>query len=283
MPVGRCQQRMMRFLLGLVLAAALLLPLEMALAASELPPRVHNDLGMEFVLIPAGSFMMGSPPDEPNRDADEVQHRVVIKKPFYLQVTEVTLGQWRAIMGTPWLGRRRGRPDLPVTRVSWFDARDFIEKLNALGMGRYRLPTEAEWEYACRAGTTTAYWWGDKITCDRAMYANNHLKAWDCQDYYQKRGIELDRPAPVKTFPPNPWGLYDMPGNVWEWCYDWYGPYPRREVVDPTGPPSGRRKVRRGGSWFSTFPRLRSANRNFANPMVRYDTLGFRLVKEPPE
>ena len=240
----------------------------------------RNSLGMEFVLIPAGTFMMGSPPDEPYRNEDEVQHQVTITMPFYIQTTEVTLKQWKALKGKRFFGRRKGSPDMPVMRVSWHDCMDFIKKLNALNEGTYRLPTEAEWEYACRAGSSTAYSWGETIDCKKAMYHNNRLKENLCGDYVKSRGFPSDQPAPVKSYQPNIWGIYDMHGNVWEWCHDWFGDYPKRSVTDPRGPDSGSDKVRRGGSWYRFGAYCRSANRTYANPSAKFKTTGFRLVRE---
>jgi len=242
------------------------------------PQVLSNTLGMDFVLIKPGSFIMGSPPSEPGHRANEVQHKVTISKPFYLQTTEVTLAQWRKVMGRRWFFPRQGPPNGPVTKVSWFDVQDFIAKLNQMDQGKYRLPTEAEWEYACRAGSTTAYTWGDSIDCSRAMFANNELKSRRCVGYVKGRGLPPNSPAPVASYPPNRWGLYDMHGNVWEWVADWWGPYPHAAVTDPQGPGSGTYRVRRGGSWFRGPLRLRSANRNYADPASRYRTTGFRLV-----
>ena len=241
-----------------------------------------NSIGMDFVLIPAGAFMMGSPPGEPSRNKDEVQHQVTISKPFYMQATEVTLKQWRALMGKRFFGlfKRRGKGNKPIVKVSWFDSVDFIEKLNALNEGVYRLPTEAEWEYAARAGSQKAYSWGEDIDCTKAMYSNNTLKSEECVDYVKSRGLATDGPAPVKSYPPNAWGLYDMHGNVWEWVQDWYGGYPSTGVVDPQGVETGTERVRRGGSWFKYGRACRSANRNFAHPATKHNTLGFRVVKE---
>jgi len=248
--------------------------------AKELP-RFENKLGMEFVEIPAGTFEMGSPPDEKYRDDDESLHKVTISKPFYMQTTEVTQGQWKAVMGSDpsasdWCG-----DTCPVERVSWVDCQNFINKLNKMKMGRYRLPTEAEWEYACRAGTTTPYWFGKNLDCTEAMFGNNTFKGLQsCVDYAEKHNWRTDSPAPIKSFPPNAWGLYDMHGNVWEWCQDWYGKYESGPVTDPTGPSNGHKRVRRGGSFFKYPWYLRSANRNIAHPQSRYHTTGFRLVKE---
>ena len=238
----------------------------------------QNSIGMEFVLVPAGIFIMGSPKDESHRGSSEVQHQVTISNPFYMQTTEVTLSQWWAIMGKRLFGRRKGPENLPVVKVSWFNTRRFIKKLNKFGKGYYRLPTEAEWEYAARAGSTTAYSWGDTIGCKNAMYENNHKKANECLKYVQSQGFESDRPAPVKSYAPNAWGLYDMHGNVWEWCQDWFDLYPTTAVTDPTGPKSGADKVRRGGSWFKHGFSCRSANRAKANPATKFQTTGFRLI-----
>jgi formylglycine-generating enzyme required for sulfatase activity len=252
-----------------------------------IPPSVYalekvfrNSLGMEFVLIPPGTFTMGSPPDEAHRNNKEVQHQVTISRPFYIQTTEVTLKQWRALMGKRFFFRRKGKDDMPVAKVSWHKCMSFIERLNRLNEGTYRLPTEAEWEYACRAGTVTAYSWGGTFDCSKAMYSNNSLKSGGCLDYVKSRGLAVDQPAPVKSYQPNAWGLYDMHGNVWEWCQDWYGEYTPGALVDPAGPESGSDKVRRGGSWFKYGYSCRSANRAYAHPASGFRTTGFRIVRE---
>jgi formylglycine-generating enzyme required for sulfatase activity len=268
--------------LGAALLAALFLGPAAAAEKQPPPPRVTNPLGMEFALIQPGSFMMGAPPSEPGFRSKEVQHKVFISRPFYMQTTEVTLAQWRAVMGMGFMGMHRGGGNLPVTQVSYYQVQRFLEVLNSRGLGRYRLPSEAEWEYSARAGSQTAYPWGDGISCQNAMYANNPEKRGDCVRYYQRRGLPTASPAPVKSFPPNDWGLYDMNGNLWEWVADWLGPYPKGPVSDPQGPTEGTWRVRRGGSWFSGPQMLRSANRNFAHPASKYNTLGFRLVKEIP-
>lgn len=244
----------------------------------------QNSLGMEFVRIEAGEFVMGSPLEEPHRSALEVRHRVIISKSFYMQTTEVTLKQWWALMGKKMFGRRKGASNYPVTRVSWHDCQEFIKKLNARNEGVYRLPTEAEWEYACRAGTDTAYSWGDTISCDRAMYANNHMKADECIRYVKSRQMQTNRPAPVKSYPPNAWGLYDMHGNVWEWCSDCYAEnYDLKNVKDPQGAGAGMAHSRRGGSWYKHGYACRSANRAYGHASTRFQTTGFRLVREVRE
>jgi len=242
---------------------------------------ITNSIGMEFVLIPGGTFKMGSPQDEPNRRGNEIEHQVTISKPFYMQTTEVTVKQWRAVMRKRFFFKKKGTDHMPAVKVSWEDCIDFIKKLNALNEGVYRLPTEAEWEYACRAGTTSAYAWGKTIDCKDAMYANNTLKTDLCVDYVRSKGLPADQPAPVKSYRPYAWGLYDMEGNVWEWCRDWYDrSYGKDAVIDPGGPSSGTDKVRRGGSWYRSGSRCRCANRNLSNPANRYQTTGFRLVRE---
>ncbi len=238
----------------------------------------NNELGMTFVLIDTGTFVMGSPAGEANHNPDEIQHPVTITSPFYMQATEVTLNQWWSVMGKRWFGRRKGAPDTPVTRVSWFDANRFIKKLNQKNQGFYRLPTEAEWEYAARAGSLTAYSWGDTIDCSRAMYSNNSAKSGACIDQNRQRGLAADQPAPVKSYAPNAWGLFDMHGNVWEWCLDWYNRYTPTSMTDPLGANSGIGRVRRGGSWFKDGFLCRSANRNYAHPASRLRTTGFRLA-----
>lgn len=266
---------------GFLLAIGLLL-LGSAPAAAELAPRASNSLGMEFVLIPPGSFPMGSPVDEPDRDPSEPLHPVTLSAPFYLQTTEVTLGQWRTVMGRSWGRRHQGKDEIPVTRVSWRDAQKFLAALNRLGEGVYRLPTEAEWEYAARAGTTTAYPWGDRPDCSRALFGNNASREDTCVAYVRAQGWEVDAPAPVGSYPPNGWGLYDMNGNVWEWISDWFAEYPQGPATDPRGPEKGIMRVRRGGSWFMYGFYCRSANRAAAHPDSRFQTTGFRVVREAP-
>ena len=213
------------------------------LVKSQIPQRITDRLGMKFVRIPAGSFMMGSN----NGDSDEhPQHRVSISKPFYLQTTEVTQGQWRSVMGNNPSGFKGD--DLPVERVSWNAVQEFIVKLNAKeGGNKYRLPTESEWEYAARAGSTTAYCFGD----DEGRLGDY---AW-----YDKNSGSKTHPVGQKK--PNSWGLYDLHGNVWEWVQDWYGDYSSGSSTDPSGASSGSYRVIRGGSWYLTARGCRSAFR----------------------
>jgi formylglycine-generating enzyme len=271
--------RINTFVLTVFALSMTLLNWQPTLAAAP-PKRITNSIGMEFVLIPAGSFHMGSPRRQPGYQGNEHRHKVTLSKSFYMQTTEVTQGQWHAVMGKDIIRLHRGPDNWPVTRVSWFEAQTFIRRLNEKNDGIYRLPTEAEWEYACRAGTHTAYYWGERADCSKAMYGNNPNGDFRCKNYVDSHKLPEGNPAPVKSYPPNPWGLYDMAGNVWEWCQDWFNYYPPGHLVDPTGPADGNSRARRGGSWFAGPNALRSGNRNFANPAFKETTLGFRLVRE---
>ncbi len=232
-----------------------------------------NSIGMTFVQIPAGTFMMGSPSSESGRDNDENQHRVTLTQPFYLQTTEVTQGQWKAIMGSnPSYFDSCGN-DCPVEQVSWNDCQEFIRKLNQReGNGTYRLPTEAEWEYACRAGTTTPFNTGNCLSANEANYDGNYPYMGCSRGQYRKKTVS------VGSFSPNAWGLYDMHGNVWEWCQDWKGDYPGGSVTDPEGPSSGQYPVIRGGSWSHNAGNCRSADRNISTPDYRSRFNGFRVA-----
>lgn len=235
---------------------------------------ITNSIGMKLVLIPKGTFMMGSPETEEGHNEDETQHEVTIIKDYYLGVTQVIQGQYEKVMGTN-PSRFQGveiigsSTNNPVDCVSWENAVEFCEKLSNLPeekkAGRvYRLPTEAEWEYACRAGSKTAYSFGES-TESLGDYA------W----FYDNSEIETH---PVGEKKPNAWGLYDMHGNVWEWCSDWYGKYPKGAVSDPVGPREGSFRVFRGGSWSFEAASCRSALRNWFDPSFRFDDGGFRVA-----
>jgi formylglycine-generating enzyme required for sulfatase activity len=188
-----------------------------------------NDFGMTFVLIQPGTFVMGSPEGETGRDSDEVQHNVTLTQKYYLQTTEVTQGQWKAVMGSNPSYFSSCGDDCPVEQVSWEDAQAFIEKLNLHeNANRYSLPTEAQWEYAARAGSTTALANGNLVETNCSLDTNLNAMGWYC-------GNGDDKTHPVAQKQPNSWGLYDMHGNVWEWCQDWYGSYPDISVTDPGG------------------------------------------------
>ena len=219
---------------------------------------------MQFVRIEAGTFLMGSNAWYAVSSAEPV-HQVRISKAFYLGTYAVTQGQWQAIMGTN-PSRFKVDPNLPVEKVSWEDVQEFIRQLNAKeGGATYRLPTEAEWEYAARAGTTMAYSFGDDPRQLREY-------AW----YGENSG---DETHPVGQKKPNPWGLYDMHGNVWEWVQDWHGRYTAGTAVDPAGPSSGSSRVNRGGGWLGDASPCRSADRYGSAPGLRLGSLGFRLLR----
>ncbi len=236
------------------------------------PKRFINSLGMEFVWIPPGEFMMGSPEDEPGRFDNEKLHRVKLNCGFYMQTTTVTQGQWKALMGNNPSYFKKSGDKCPVEQVSWNDAQGFIKKLNQKEKKEYRLPTEAEWEYACRAGTDTPFYFGGCLSTDEANYNGKYPLEGCPKGEYRKKTV------PVGTFPPNAWGLYDMHGNVWEWCQDWYGDYPSDAVIDPAGTSSGLIRFLRGGSWYDYAHDCRSANRYGNSPDNRDNYLGFRLV-----
>ncbi len=225
-----------------------------------------GNVDMAFVYISSGTFTMGSPDLEPGRESDKgPQHEVTIREGFYLGKYEVTQGQWEAVMGSnPSLYSGSNKP---VERVSWHDVQEFVQRLNAAaGDSLYRLPTEAEWEYACRAGTTTRWSFGDeesKLT-DYAWYEGNNSPSG---------------PKEVGTKLRNPWGLYDMHGNVWEWCQDWYGSYSSGDQVDPQGPATGLGRVSRGGFFLRGARDVRSAGRGSVSPGERFLYLGFRLLR----
>jgi len=234
---------------------------------------ITNSLGMFFRYIPAGTFLMGSPEHEPGRNDDEVPHGVTLSAGFYMQITPVTQKQWQAVMGSNPSSCSDQGEDCPVDSVNWQDCQEFIKKLNVLGERAYRLPTEAEWEYACRAGSTTALANGELAALYCEPDPNLDDLAWYC-------GNSERRSHPVAKKSPNGWGLYDMHGNVAEWCQDWYGPYPGEAQTDPNGPSSGLGRVVRGGSWFSSAKNCRSAARFYWPPQSRsqLQTYGFRLV-----
>ncbi len=254
----------------------LVLPMALAASADVSPPDsvrvipVSDGVALKFKWIPPGRFMMGSPAEEPHRDGDEgPQHLVKISKGFYLGLYEVTQRQWEAMMGSNPAIFQQGNDNLdrPVESVSWNDVQKFIDLLNTKGFGNFRLPTEAEWEYACRAGTETPYYWPNPDD-------------WIIHQYAWCNSRSFATPHPVGEKIPNPWGLYDMSGNVWEWCQDWYSPYTEGMDTDPKGPPSGTEKVFRGGSWFDFPNSQRSANRHRHGIDKGYTAIGFRLVLE---
>ena len=228
-----------------------------------------NSIGMEFVLIPAGEFMMGSPSDEEGRwDGEGPVHKVTIEESYYLGKYEVTQEQWREVMGSS-PSHFKG-DDLPVEQVSWYDAQEFIKKLNEKERtDKYRLPSEAEWEYACRAGTTTRYYF-----VDDGLRLEDY--AWYGEDW------NSGSTHPVGQKKPNPGGLYDMYGNVYEWCQDrWHDDYdgaPSDGSAWESG--SNSYRVLRGGSWNRYAVRCRSAFRHSGDPGYCGKNLGFRVLRK---
>jgi formylglycine-generating enzyme required for sulfatase activity len=312
-------------------AFSLLLPLALLCACSVSQtntadhPRITNSIGMSFVRIEPGTFLMGSPPDQAGREKDETQHRVTLTKPFMMGITHVTIAQWKSFVadsayksqaeqqgwGFAWTGKKwekvngadwqhPGFPqadDHPVVDVSWNDAMAFCAWLGHKENKHYRLPTEAEFEYCCRAGTQTIYPWGD--TPDEGAGWANCADQTARQKYPNwKTGFNWNDgyvfTAPVAHFKPNAWGLYDLVGNAWEWCADWYGKYPDGDVTDPAGPTQdnaqivtagdtgwkGPQRVMRGGSWHSGPVHARCANRDHEAPDFRNCIKGFRVVMD---
>jgi len=255
-------------------------PKRLPISMSKRPPKrlpisLTNSIGMEFVYIQPGTFMMGSPTNEHDRRDNENQHRVTLTHGFYMQTTEVTQGQWKAIMGSNPSKFKNCGVDCPVEKVSWNDVQSFIHKLNQReGSGIYRLPTEAEWEYAARAGSKTAFANGDISETECGYDSNLDAIGWYCGN--------ASKTHPVAQKQPNAWGLYDMHGNIFEWCQDWLGNYPSGSATDPTGPSGGSRRVLRGGSYgFYTWV-CRSAFRGEGeDPGDRSKHTGFRLLRNP--
>jgi formylglycine-generating enzyme required for sulfatase activity len=275
---------------------------------------VKNGLGMRLAYVPAGTFRMGSPDGEAGREEQEAQHEVELTRGFYLGVHEVTVGQFRqfvheakyqtevekdgkggwgvdkngkVVMDAKYTWRSPGfeqTDEHPVVLVSWNDAQAFCGWLSKKEKKTYRLPTEAEWEYACRAGTKTAYSFGDdpeglaKAGNTADATAREKFPAWTL-GIKAKDGHVFT--APMGKFKKTTWGLYDMHGNVWEWCEDFYDPggYTTASQQDPTGPASGTARVQRGGGWSSAARRCRSAARVGRDPSsYRGCYLGFRVV-----
>ncbi|MDA1277994.1 MAG: formylglycine-generating enzyme family protein [Verrucomicrobia bacterium] len=241
-----------------------------------------------FVRIPAGTFTMGSPATEKERDSDETQHTVTLTKDFYMSKYEVTQREYLAVMGN----NPSGFPsnlNRPVEQVSWNEAMSYCAKLTASekAAGRlqagweYRLPTEAEWEYACRAGTSTPFHYGNDLRSGMANFDGTREYAGGTGTVNNPNGTFLERTTTVGSYAANAFGLYDMHGNVWEWCLDRYGDYPAGSVTDPKGPSSGSFRVFRGGSWINYARGCQSADRNYGYPGGRNYVIGFRPVLAP--
>jgi sialidase-1 len=229
---------------------------------------------MEMVWIPAGTFLMGRYAGEQDAHADEApQHEVTVSRGFWLGKYEVTKAQWKSVMGTtPWSGKTNVRDEAqsPAVYISWNDAHAFASKVSQITGRTFRLPTEAEWEYACRAETKTRFYWGDDPAFNDigkyAWWRGNGLVLG--HNYAQRAGAKL----------PNAWGLFDMAGNVYEWCQDWHGEYAADAATDPDGPEFGKRRVERGGTWITIGGYCRSACRGKDTPESTFEDLGFRLA-----
>jgi formylglycine-generating enzyme required for sulfatase activity len=263
----------------------------LANAMGKLALDCGSGVTLDLMRISAGRFMMGSPLSEGNnratswekwengpvgektvigRSDNEVQHEVTITKPFYMGIHEVTQSQWRAVMGNN-PSYFKG-DDNPVEKVSWDDAMEFCRKLSSKSGRKVRLPTEAEWEYACRAGTTMAFNTGETISTDQVNYNGNYTYG------NGRKGVYREKTTPVGSFGANAWGLYDMHGNVWEWCSDWHGVYDLANTKDPQGVSNGTPRVVRGGSWANSPWGCRSAYRFRLEPDLRAIDFGFRVV-----
>ncbi len=263
-----------------------------------------NSIGMKFAPVPSGEFLMGST-NEFGRLAHEHQHKVMLSKGFFLGVYEVTQAQYEKVIGKnpsffSSTGEGKDRvegetADYPVENVSWHDAVEFCRLLSELpeekAAGRsYRLPTEAEWEYACRAGSTTPFHYGESLASTQANFDGNHpyLTRADViagESPEKLKGPYLKRPTKVGSYEPNSLGIYDMHGNVWEWVSDWYSPvyYKSSPAEDPTGPQEGDKKVSRGGGWYYFGAAMRSAARYDRAPDEKRRTDGFRVVCVGPD
>jgi formylglycine-generating enzyme required for sulfatase activity len=257
---------------------------------------ITNSIGMKLVLIPKGKFTMGSPDGEKDRATDEQQHDVEISKPFYLGVYTVTQKEYKeVILANPsyFSADSRGKDkvkgldtdDFPVESVSWNDTKKFCDELskreNERRAGRtYRLPTEAEWEYSCRGGASSSnpFHFGKSLSSTQANFVGNHPYGG------ADKGPYLKRTCKVGSYKPNKFGLYDMHGNVWQWCSDWYAKdyYEKSPKKDPQGPDSGTGRVVRGGSWNSSGWYCRAAFRLRREPALGVNSVGFRVVCVSP-
>jgi formylglycine-generating enzyme required for sulfatase activity len=285
----------------------------MEVRLSRQPEDLTNSLGMAFVQIKPGSFMMGSPENEPGRMSDEIQHPVKLAHRFYMQTTEVTVSQfkqfveatgyktkaeksggcwitsegkgWKKKKGTSWRNPSTAKnsdsqnaDQFPVTCVTWNDAREFVDWLSRKEKKTYRLPTEAEWEFAGRAGTRTPFSSGPCLPTDQANYGGIDSQFIKCKSVFRKNRKRL---FPTGSLAPNAWKLHNMHGNVMEWCRDRYGPYLEKSATDPQGPASGSERVMRGGHWLAEARDCRSARRGHILPDIASDIVGFRLVMIP--
>ena len=240
--------------------------------AKEAPKTITNSIGIEFILIPAGTFEMGSRELEDGSSKEKPRHSVTLSKPFYLGKTEITQQQWKKVMGyNPSLYRS---PTLPVERVSWDEVKKFIKRLNEREKtDTYRLPTEAQWEYGARGNNPGSYCYGDDPKGEKlAQYG-----------WFEKNANEQTHP--VAELKPNGFGLHDMHGNVQEWVQDWFDRkyYSKSPATDPNGPENGRKRGIRGGSWINPAWHCRSAARNYYSSDYVDSDIGFRLAMTVPQ
>jgi uncharacterized protein (TIGR02996 family) len=241
-----------------------------AVGVKPVGPFWTNSIGMRFAWIPAGTFVMGSPKKERKRQKNEIQHKGTFTRGFFLAVHPMTQGYWREIIGNN-PSYHQG-DDLPVEQVSWDDCQTFLGQMSVREGHAYRLPTEAEWEYACRAGTTTLFYFGETISTVQVNYDGKHPYG-DGEE-----GVDRNRTVPVGSFPANALGLHDMHGNVFEWCSDLDGDYASGDSIDPQGPLEGVRRILRGGSFRDQAKVVRSAFRLGYGPWVRVIFVGFRAA-----
>jgi formylglycine-generating enzyme len=235
--------------------------------------------GLDFVFIKGGCFQMGSDKGTIN---ERPVHTACVSD-FFMGKYEVTQGQWRSVMGSNTSFFDNCGDNCPVENVSWAEAQDFIRRLNQkAGADKHRLPTEAEWEYAARAGSQARYSFGDDAggLGDYAWYNGNSSTSVPLKEFYNNERISVS-PHPVGQKRPNDFGLYDMQGNVWEWVYDRYGEYRPGRTQDSTGPSSGPDRVFRGGSWHDNADSCRAAKRYAGHPLGREGDRGFRVVRSP--
>ena len=234
--------------------------------AKEQTLDLGGEVKLKLVLIPAGKFIMGAPATEFSPYKNEgPQHEVTISRPFYMGIYHVTQQQYQHIMGN---NRSLFKdPDNPMEMVSWDDAVEFCKKVSQKTGKTVRLPTEAEWEYACRAGSTT-----------RFSYGEDDKNFTQLGDYAWYAGNSDKKSHPVGLKKPNDWGLHEMHGNEWQWCADWFAPYTDAKAIDPEGPASGTHRIVRGGCWFAAGGRCRSAFRMAMTSNQRHNDIGFRVV-----
>jgi formylglycine-generating enzyme len=304
--------------LGRLFRSAVVLSLGLGLAATGFAESGDlkedtNSLGMKFVQVPAGEFQTGSPETETERLPNETPHRVTISRPFWLGATHVTVGQfsefvkatgyqtaaekqgwatgawdlegkkWSRIDGSSWKDPSfKQETNHPVVCVTWHDAQAFCDWLSKKEGRKYRLPTEAEWEYASRAGTTTSYFWGADPKAGEGKLNGNGTNTAKLFPFFPPFlwSDEFVHTSPVGTFPPNAWGLSDMLGNTLQWCGDWFGEYPTDAVTDPVGPTEGKERVLRGGAFVYGPKHCRVAFRGRSPPDFQNFYIGFRVVRE---